>query len=427
MQKIALVTRHSSPDWVSCRAISANLQTSYKLLPDYQFKNFFFDPQDSVYQGRRVALDIASWQADKVIFLDHDPHPGPVFKFWREETPQYRPEIIVHVYGDFSLNAGKWIDCESSLFDHQVQFFCASPKQAKLVQRFLQYSNAGELTQVVPFPVDKTTYFCDANLRSNARNKLNLNNETMFFYSGRLSLQKNIIQLLRSFELYQRVVNPTSQLFLAGPFDDLGNPYLGKNPPAGLMNYDVQMLLQSLFPGARRKRIQYLGTLASQELNQVYNAADVFVSLSTHHDEDFGMSPAEALMTGTPCVLTDWGGYSAFKAYSPDQVKLVPVQLMENSVTPKENDVLKAMSFMAEQKNEIRKTSAEKSSQQLSIEAVATLLDSRIKTKTLTQFKGFTPLFRRLAQSFNTHPLAPLSFGHNYSTLYKDIYDDYRN
>jgi glycosyltransferase involved in cell wall biosynthesis len=427
MHKIALVTRHSLPDWVSCRSISTNLQTSYKLLPNYNFKNFYFDPLDSAYHGRRVALEIADWEADRVIFLDHAPHPGPVFQFWQEEKPQYKPECIIHVYGDFSLNAGNWIDCEKSLSYHNVQFFCASLKQAQMMSRFFTQVDTANSIQVVPFPVNNKTFFSDDALRLQARKNLSLDQETVLLYSGRLSLQKNILQLIRSFEMYQRLVNPNSTLLLAGPFDDLGNPYLGKTPPMGLMNYDVQTLLQKLFTNDRRKKVQYLGSLQSSELNQIYNAADVFVSLSTHHDEDFGMAPAEAMLTGIPCVLTNWGGYSNFKTYSPDQVKLVPVQLMNGFVVPKETDVLKSISFMVEQKKFSRQTLAQKSSDQLSIEALATLLDARLSQKNSSQFFSFSPLFRRLAQSFSTRPLAPLSFGHNYSSLYKDIYDGYRN
>ena len=58
--------------------------------------------------------------------------------------------------------------------------------------------------------------------------------------------------------------------------------------------------------------IRYLGQFGSRTLRGLYNAADMYLSLSLHHDEDYGMSPAEALCSGTPCALTSWGGYSSF-------------------------------------------------------------------------------------------------------------------
>lgn len=66
-------------------------------------------------------------------------------------------------------------------------------------------------------------------------------------------------------------------------------------------------LFQEL-PTSIQKRIFFKGSVPHKDLNLFYNAADLFVSLSLHHDEDFGMSVAEAMATGLPCVLTDWGG-----------------------------------------------------------------------------------------------------------------------
>jgi len=41
----------------------------------------------------------------------------------------------------------------------------------------------------------------------------------------------------------------------------------------------------------------------------IWSAADLFVSFSDNIQETFGLTPAEAMAAGLPCVVTDWDGY----------------------------------------------------------------------------------------------------------------------
>lgn len=43
--------------------------------------------------------------------------------------------------------------------------------------------------------------------------------------------------------------------------------------------------------------------------NEIWSAADIFVSMSDNIQETFGLSPVEAMAAGLPCVVTDWDGY----------------------------------------------------------------------------------------------------------------------
>jgi glycosyltransferase involved in cell wall biosynthesis len=61
-------------------------------------------------------------------------------------------------------------------------------------------------------------------------------------------------------------------------------------------------------------------------LKDFYKSADLYLSLSTYHDEDFGMSVAEALMSGLPAILSNWAGYSSFN-FSNEFVKFINVKL----------------------------------------------------------------------------------------------------
>jgi len=41
----------------------------------------------------------------------------------------------------------------------------------------------------------------------------------------------------------------------------------------------------------------------------IWNAADLFLSLSDNIQESFGLTPVEAMAAGLPCVVSDWNGY----------------------------------------------------------------------------------------------------------------------
>ena len=56
-----------------------------------------------------------------------------------------------------------------------------------------------------------------------------------------------------------------------------------------------------------------MGHLDPSELAHLYNGADAFASMSVHHDEDFGMSPVEALCCGTRQFLPSGGAMLPFR------------------------------------------------------------------------------------------------------------------
>ena len=55
-------------------------------------------------------------------------------------------------------------------------------------------------------------------------------------------------------------------------------------------------------------RVHTLGSLDTRRLRELYNAADVAVSLTLNPDENFGMAQVEAVACGTPVVGAAWGG-----------------------------------------------------------------------------------------------------------------------
>ena len=60
-------------------------------------------------------------------------------------------------------------------------------------------------------------------------------------------------------------------------------------------------------PLARRGNIEFLGQVSDEELAKLYKGAKGFLALSK--DEDFGITPVESMMAGTPVIAFNGGGY----------------------------------------------------------------------------------------------------------------------
>lgn len=427
MQKFALLNRQTPFEWVSCQSISTNLEKAYSLAAGSDLIKVTLNPSDSLYDMRQAARTLYQAQPEKIFFIDHAFHPGNFLRSLSEVAPHYHPEIYIHVFGDFILNTTEWLGCEDILNRFPLRFICASKKQENLVRKFVD--GTPDLVSVVPFPVDEALFHPNLEKRDLLRSQLSLkSNETVFLYTGRLSQQKNVLALIRAFDSFQRDILPNSKLLLAGPVDDLGVPYLGKKSPPGIMAYDLQNVIHDLFKDSRREVIRYLGDLNSQALNDVYNAADIFVSLSTHNDEDYGMSPAEALMTGCHCVLSNWGGYTNFADIAQQAVTKVTVKMeaRANLVDPRE--VVKGLMKAAGAVDLSQRLKvSEEAKKYLSLSAVRDQVSLFLHRKNEEYFEDFTPLFRQLGQAFKQKPHSPFSSGRQYSTLYKEIYDVYGN
>jgi glycosyltransferase involved in cell wall biosynthesis len=54
-------------------------------------------------------------------------------------------------------------------------------------------------------------------------------------------------------------------------------------------------------------KVEFLGYVTDQELVKLYTGAKAFWALAT--DEDFGITPVEAMLTGTPVIAFRGGGY----------------------------------------------------------------------------------------------------------------------
>lgn len=378
-----LVQSGHQSTWLSCQSIVPNLSRAYEtalLNLGLQFSYIDFDEQSLGETFFQIHL-YKSKELGGFIFLDHHPFPEKVLKLIFNEfsSAREKPILWFHIFGDFTLYTDKWLELLPELSHFTCIWACASPAQKNLLTNF---GIPSERIVVIPFPVngDQFTAPASALLKQEARKKWNLRGKGPFFlYTGRISLQKNVIELMDLLaELKKQFVQ--LQLIIAGPFDDLSAPFFDiftSKDAYKLAFFEKLNGLNKQFP---QKWVHYLGSIPQIELASLYWAADLFVSLSLHHDEDFGMSVAEALMCDVPCLLSGWGGYLGFVDGVPDAVSTVQIEVDENGLYLEKEVFIRVAKEKLEQigaHNETRKISFSKlAHQRYSISGVSDLIQT---------------------------------------------------
>lgn len=243
------------------------------------------------YNIWRLKREILSFNYD-ILYIHGIPLSFPFFK-------QGSTKIVNHIHGltnPFSMTANRMARNSVSIYLYEKyrnwvvrqsdMIFLASDKQGHL-----------EFSSRYPLERDKIKYipnFADDNIftsikQSIAREKLNLDtDETIFVNTGRVSLQKDPILLVRSFIHYIKVDGGDATLVIIGDGELMTEvKELAEN--SGLLN-----------------KILLTGKLKREEINLWLNAADLYVY--TSHANGFPISLVEAAFCGLPIVTTDVTG-----------------------------------------------------------------------------------------------------------------------
>lgn len=150
--------------------------------------------------------------------------------------------------------------------------------------------------------------------------------ERVFAYVGRISDQKNIHLLLRAYKDFLNISNEYLPLYIYGKEDFLGSPNMGIPSTNCLTN--LKKLSDEL---QISDKVFFKGFKTRDEIYQELGSEHVFVSASTHSDENFGMAAMRSLAIGGKAVISNWGGHKEFKRCHPDRVWVSDV-FFENNV-----------------------------------------------------------------------------------------------
>jgi glycosyltransferase involved in cell wall biosynthesis len=339
MKKVLIIKSSQESGWGSCKVISPNLHAAYDTLAkagEVELRTYAYFNEvivDNLLNGSDNIAELAdlitNWKPDILSFVDHVPHPEWVlYKLSHQLAVKKIPPILAHVYGDFTFFSDDWWRFGIQFKGHPIKLVVASAAQRRLVSFFLEEGHAPSDVEQYLFPVNDSQYYFDPKARDEVRAQQEIGpTERVILYAGRISLQKNVDILIREFRNLAQSSTVPLRLWIVGAFDDVGAVFMGAKNYEGFMYAKIQKILAG-FPPELRSRVTLWGQQDGLTLVRLKSASDVFVSLSLYHDEDFGMSPAEALACGLPSVLTDWGGYGSFPGHGWD-CRLVPVEISE--------------------------------------------------------------------------------------------------
>jgi glycosyltransferase involved in cell wall biosynthesis len=418
---IILVRKQGLSAWKSCQSITGNLQAAYQLAFPGELHIAELPERATGFEAMQLAKEIVSQNPKIISFIDHSPHPIDLVEglayLYREKRE--RPILRFHLFGDFVLFCRQWHGLSQALEGFPVQWIAASHRQCELVERFL---NANSVHRI-PFPVDESYFTPMTQLRDSARSEFGFaQDELAVIYTGRMSLQKNVIELVQTFSRVLDNSDLKATLLCAGPMDDMGSPYLGITGILGTFSSTWHELMAKIPAG----RVRYLGNLTEERLRLLYQAADLYAGFSCHNDEDYGMSPAEALCSGLPCVLSNWGGFSSFEEVVPSAVSLVDIEMGKGRNSVMAQSAFKQLSkalFSQNLDHNKRHSIAQTAQAQLGIKAVSHMLKNLPQAE---KSNGFNSNFLKLVSSFQNMPQAPFKVGnYEYSEFYREIYAPY--
>ena len=195
----------------------------------------------------------------------------------------------IPVYGNMTMEVYRWLGLDELLRDREVYLLGASPRSCQQIKRFTNEASI----EYVPY------CFEEGLIPKTPHPTIDL------VYAGRITPQKNVLELLLTFR-EAHAFNPDLRLHIAGEFHDRMYHLHGYKVEIEKFKEAVKAALSS--PG-----VIYHGQLGQSQLLELYSNCDYFVSMSTYHDEDFGMSACQAASQGLKLILSDWGGHGAFK------------------------------------------------------------------------------------------------------------------
>jgi glycosyltransferase involved in cell wall biosynthesis len=375
---------------------------------------------DQSSEAEDVCTTIINTKITHLVFLDHRLHPSQIISLLIQKT-QSLPNLVLHIYGDFFLNGLAWYKANNYLKKFKTHFLCASSAQTNLVKKFLKINSQNIST--IPFPVHAQFNFSEAKRDELRSIKTFKSNDFVLCYAGRISLQKNVLDVISSFAFISELI-PESKLMIAGSFDDIGIPYLSSSRLPLTMETEFFTMLKNL-PENIREKINYLGELNQQQLSELFLSSDAYISYSTHNDEDFGMAPAEALCCGLPLFLTRWGGFMDFKENCNDQVELNEVRINENIIKPLPGIKRNLFNFVSKKQINNFKKNSITANNKYSIKAVSNQIQEVLEAPQV-KFQGFNSYFANLSKI----PSSKLVFRNKkngFDAKYIELYDCYLN
>ena len=159
-----------------------------------------------------------------------------------------------------------------------------------------------------------------------------------FAYVGRISDQKNIDVVIKAYHLIVQENEKAPPLLIYGKEDFLGSPNMGIKSSQCLA--DLMELVSSL---NLEDKVLFKDFVQREVLYGELGGNHIFVSASSHSDENFGMALMRSLSLGATAAVSEWGGHILFGMNMPEKVKMAPVSFAGDRPRPEVEQFKEAM------------------------------------------------------------------------------------
>ena len=233
------------------------------------FKSFNFSGFDVVIVSATGAYSPnGKWKMDNGKFPIHICycHTPPRYLYGFATAREWKNNLIFRVFGELANHFLRLVDYKSS---QNVDYFIANSKNvAGRIKKFYRRDAV-----VIYPPVDTNSKF----KIQNSKLKVKSQKDGYFLAGGRIARPKNIELIIKTFEK------------LKLPLKIFGRSFGGLN------------ISISKYPN-----IQFLGEVSDEKKSELMRNATAFIFASV--DEDFGITPVEAMSVGTPVIAYRSGG-----------------------------------------------------------------------------------------------------------------------
>jgi glycosyltransferase involved in cell wall biosynthesis len=302
MKKIGIITTRQNFAWISMQEVFPQIEECWaKTHTDSKIINVDFEPL------REYIKFIIS--CDVLILIAFNETISRLIIHLRK-TLNIQIPLILHLYGYATIACWplKRFGMLEVLNAGDV-FIGTCPGDLKCME--LSFKNSQTLN--IPYPYIPYDF-----------EKKLIKRERVFAYIGRISDQKNVEIIIEAYKLLLNFENSKNipPLLIYGKEDFLGWPNCGIEASNCLEKIKKLITEYSL-----TDRVLLMGFEERENIYHNIGKDHIFLSASTHSDENFGMAAMRSLAIGGNAVLSSWGGHIVFKNKHPDRVELIDVEL----------------------------------------------------------------------------------------------------
>ena len=183
--------------------------------------------------------------------------------------------------------------------------WCNSTADLEIYSLLVSQDGTQPQAVLLPYSVNTNVYTPLRNIvkRESLRREWGFKAEDfVIIYAGRVTREKNVHSILEAVHELSRLGYPV-KLVIVGRIEDV--PFVEFYMFQTDLEDQIEALIDSLQISENVIRPDWQ---SADKLNEFFNAADAFINLTLHHDENFGLSQIEAMSAELPVIGTAWGG-----------------------------------------------------------------------------------------------------------------------